>query len=290
MALRLFLVLAAVVGGAGAQSVQVYSEFQRIDPFGAVVAADHAEQPREILSPALARNAYATFQIVVTVPKGQDYGLYLAQNPENAVRATIYQPTFVKRGSAWIPDALEPLKLLGSGQVPSLPSQVPGQAVTVLWLDLWVGPDAPVRRTRLEIQLHVGEHWVIYPMELRITAPVVPTPQGPLEPLAPIEQPASASAAAPLRAYVCTAAGSGEEGPLTVRRLIRRNARQDIALARSLEPRHSKLVVVTGIVDALGGADRAQWCRAPAVPPQLGAEWYLRVRGHLYRAALRSIP
>jgi hypothetical protein len=103
---RYLLALAALGAGASAQSLRVYSEFQRIDPFGAVVAVDRAERPREILSPALARNAHATFQAVISVPSGSQYSLYVAQNPEDAVRVTAYLPTFVKRGETWIPDGL----------------------------------------------------------------------------------------------------------------------------------------------------------------------------------------
>ena len=178
MAPRYLYAVAALAAGAWAQSLRVYSEFQRIDPFGAVVAADRAERPREILSPAVARSAYATFQVVVTVPAGSQFSLYVAQNPEDAVRVTAYLPTFVKLGNAWIPDGLEPLRLSEVHQVLNPVRQVPGQTVTVVWLDLWVAPDAPVRRTRFEVQLFVGEQWIIYPMELRIIAPVVPAPRG----------------------------------------------------------------------------------------------------------------
>lgn len=275
-----------LAAGVSAQSLQVYSEFQRIDPFGAVVAVDRAERPREILSPALARNAHATFQAVVTVPGGSPFSLYLAQNPEDAVRVTAYQPAFVKRGETWIPDGLEPLKLSEIRQVLNPVRQVPGQTVVVVWLDLWVAAGAPVRRTRFELQLHAGGQWIVYPMELRIFAPVVPAAQGRLEALAPVEAPAARTAAGPLSAYVCGAVRGGEEGPLTVRGLIRRNARQDMALARSL----GRATLPAEILEALGAADREKWCPAPGGPPQLGAEWYLRVRDFLYRTAAQPKP
>ena len=286
MAPRYLLALAVLAAGASSQPLRVYSEFQRIDPFGAVVAVDRAERPREILSPALARNAYATFQAVITVPSGSQYSLYVTQNPEDAVRVTAYLPTYVKLGQAWIPDKLEPLRLSETLQVLSPVHQVPGQTVTVVWLDLWVAPDAPVRRTRFEVQLFVGEQWIICPMELRIIAPVVPAPRDPLEPLASVEASAARSAAGPLRAYACAAAGSREEGPPTVRGLIRRNARQDMALARSL----GRATLPAEILEALEVADRAKWCQAPGGPPELGAEWYLRVRDYLYRTALQPLP
>ena len=283
MGLRLLLVFATLLAAGQAQSVKIYSEFQRIDPFGAVVAADRAERPREILSPALARNAYATFQAVVTVPEGQQYGLFIAQNPDDAVRPTAYKPVYVKRGEAWIPDALEPLTISDAGQVAAFAHQVPGQTVTVVWIDMWVAPNATVRRTRFEVQLNVGEQWIIYPMELRIISPMIPASSGALEPLAPLEASAAGTAAAPLRAYACAIEETSEEGPLTIRRLIRRNARQDMALARSL----GRPALATEILTALGAADRTKWCEAPSGPPQLGAEWYLRVRDYLYGTAIK---
>src|SRR5438445_5135906 len=71
-----------------AQSLQVYSEFAKIDASGKVVTPEH---PREILSPAIARNAFTSFQVVVQVPKGTRFILYIGQNPEDAVRVTLYR-------------------------------------------------------------------------------------------------------------------------------------------------------------------------------------------------------
>lgn len=291
MALRLSLLWLVVLASGLAQEVRVYSEFQRIDPFGAIFSADRAERPREILSPALVRNAYASFQVALSVPAGQQYTLFIGQNPENAVEVTLYKMTYARRGDAWVPDALQPLKLSDSGLVPDVPPQVPGQTTTALWMDVWVRPDAPVRRIRLEVQLNVGDRWIVYPMELRLMTQVIPAPEGPLEPLAPVEAPASESAAAPLRAYACAPAPGAEEGPLTIRRLIRRNARQDLALARTLEARSGKTGLVAGLLDAAGLGDLKKWCEAAAQPPrESGAEWYLKVRGFLYRTAGAPSP
>ena len=71
-----------------AQPLRVYSEFAKIDATGHVTAP---AEPREILSPAIARNAFSSFQVVVDVPRGTPYQLYIAQNPENAVEVTLYR-------------------------------------------------------------------------------------------------------------------------------------------------------------------------------------------------------
>jgi hypothetical protein len=280
---RLVLALLVPLAAARGQSVRLYSEFQRIDPFGNILAADRAERPREILSPALARNAFASFQIAVGLPREQSYGLYIGQNPENSVQVTLYRQHWNKRGSQWYPDDLAPLVLSESGMVPAIPPQVTDQKVVLLWMDLWVSPQMPVRRTRLEVQLNVGDHWMIYPLELRIQSPIVPAHDGPFEPLAPIDAPAAQTAATVLRGYLCGPGKEETEGPLTIRRLIRRNARQDLALARQVEPLVGRSVLMSEILKAVGAADLAVWCQEPNGSGQLGSEWYLRARDTIYR-------
>src|SRR5271165_1941302 len=81
---------------ARGQSVDIYPEFRRGDPFGGVVPADRVIEPREILSPALARNAYASFHIAISVPPKESYLLYVATNPLTACRVALYKEHFVK--------------------------------------------------------------------------------------------------------------------------------------------------------------------------------------------------
>ncbi len=282
---RISLALLFAAAGGFAQPLRVFSEFQRIDPFGKVLEIDRAERPREILSPAVARNAFASFQLAVELPQAR-YNIFLAQNPEKAVDATVYRQIYLNKDRHWIPDALEKIQLYDTGAFPQVAPQVPGQTTMTFWVDLWVRPDAPVRRTRLEFQLKAGEDWTIYPLELRIQAPLVAEPQGRLELLPPIEAPASEAAAAVLRAYVCGAGPDGGEGGLTIRRMIRRNARQDMALARSLEPAYRHAGLVANLLDSFGGgSDTGSWCKKGTARAELGAEWYLRVRDYIYKMA-----
>lgn len=264
-----FLLLTIVAVCAAAQPIRVYSEFERIDPFGNIVAADRAETPREILSPGLARNAFASFMVAVTPRSGRPSSLFIAQNPPNSVAASLYRAVFVRRGADWIPDGLVPAAISAGGQADEPVEQVPGQTTQVYWMDLWVDGDAPVRRTRFELQLHDGERWTIYPLELRLLAVRAPRTSGPLEALAPLEAPSAESARAPL----CGLGSRSIEGPPTIRSMIRRNARQDAAIASTLD----KKTVAEGL---------SAWCRSPAPPRALGAEWYLKARDFLYRAAM----
>ena len=147
----LLLVMLVAALAAYAQPLRVYSEFARIDAAGKVTAP---AGPREILSPAMVRNGYSSFQVVVDVPKGTPFQLYVAQNPENAVQVTLYR----ENG-----DQLEPVTQPASGD-----------ATQVYWMDLWTARDAPVARIKVEPQLHVNNDWVIYPMEGRVMTATVP--------------------------------------------------------------------------------------------------------------------
>jgi hypothetical protein len=288
--MRLALLL-AFTSVALPESLRVYTEFERIDPFGNVIAADKAQAPREVLSPALARNAWTTFQVVVE-PAGQPYTLFIAQNPERSVEVKLYRASFVRQGEAWVPDRLDPVTLAESGAAGAIEPQVPGQKVLIYWMDVWVRADAPVGRSRLELQLAMDDRWTIYPMEVRVQS-ARPLRQ-PAASGVPVGQPAigapsSAAALAVMRAYVCGAgAPVTEEPPSTIRGLIRRNALQDQSLARSLEHAIGRAGVARGMLAAIGARDPASWCRDPKTPPELGAEWYLRVRDYLYKAASQA--
>ena len=138
-----------------AQSVAVYSEFARIDPSGEVTAP---AQPREILSPAVARNAFTSFQVVVRVPKGTPYWLYIGENPMTPRKS---------RCIAAVGDRLEPV---------DLPYQ--GESTQVFWLDLWLDrrrARAPHQdRAAIEPDGSTPIGWLTYPMEVRVMEATVP--------------------------------------------------------------------------------------------------------------------
>jgi len=144
--------IAAFLGvSAWAQSLNVYSEFARIDTSGTVKAP---ATPREILSPAIVRNGFTSFQIVVQVKNGTSYWLHIGQNPD-AFRIRVY--TESDRG------ILVPIDL-----------PFHGGATQVLWMDVWCDHGAPVRRVKIEPELAVDGDWVRYPMEARVMEAQVP--------------------------------------------------------------------------------------------------------------------
>jgi hypothetical protein len=281
---RRAVVFFLLAGPVHPQSLRVLSEFQRVDPFGEVVVADRTANPREILSPAVARNAFASFHIAVSVPEREPFFVYVQTNPANVFEISLYEELYVKTSAGWIADALEPTKLPAFGTLPYLPLPIPGQNTVSYWMDVWVPRQTPVRRVRLEVLLKVGQGWVMYPMEVRVTPASVPSVEADSTALPPGTARADGSATGPFRNFICGARETRREEKLSVRQLIHRNAVQDLALARSLEA--AQRVDLRGeILKRLGFGERAAWCRVPVALDKLGPEWFLRVRDLLYQRA-----
>jgi hypothetical protein len=180
-----------------AQSLRVYSEFARIDAKGEVTAP---AEPREILSPAIVRNGFTSFQIVVQVELGTPFRLHVGLNPEDAVLVTVYREAGEK---------LEPVEL-----------PFEDSSTQVLWMDLWADRGAPVRRIKVEPQLTTADlkgNWIIYPMEVRVMDAAV---QG------------SAINEMPFCTPSAKSPGGPAPGELTQDGMHLRNQRQDTALAR----------------------------------------------------------
>ena len=170
------------------QSINIYSEFARIDFSGKVIAP---EMPREILSPAVVRNGFTSFQVAIEAPAETKWQLFLGQNPENLFKVTIYKESG---------EVLEPV---------TLPYQAQGPAL--FWMDVWTEGSTPMQRVKIEPELYINKDWVTYPIEARVMEARVPD--------------ASQSA----MKLVCLLQLSESNSPVAARQL--RNAFQDGALA-----------------------------------------------------------
>jgi hypothetical protein len=271
-----------------AQSVEIHSEFQRIDPFGRTVPIDRSDYPREILSPEVPRNAHSVFHIAVTVPENTSYFLYVGSNPPNLVETTVYKEDFVRAAGEWIPDRLTPIHMPAFGFLPDVMAMIPGQTTRCYLLDVWVPPNADVRRLRIEVLLKIGI-WYVAPMEVRIGAARVPThyPSA-LRPftlreagLPPVDARIDSAALDCLAGYLLgrppLPVESWPDGPQNLREVVRRSAEQDIAIARDLGPARQDLWFLAE--DAI----LKDWMRNLAGFRWAGAEAYLRVRDWIYR-------
>jgi len=278
--------LLAAPARAQLASIRVYSELQRIDPFGQVISADRprdpAVRPREILSPAVPRNAHSTFRAAITLPAGSDYTLYVAQNPDDVFQVTLYREIFVRQGGEWIPDAVEPVAQPARGSLPGPSAPVPGQTTITFLVDLWTAASRPVSRARVELQLYTGGDWIIYPMEVRISPATVPASPPLTGKLPPAGEPADAAAREALKIYLCGLASGDKPEMTTGRGLLLRNVWQDLALARTREAKPGEKLLPE-ILRLAGAKAAGEWCAAPVFPVRLGPEWYLRLRDMLYR-------
>jgi hypothetical protein len=275
----LVLLLGIAASTCRAQEIHIYSEFERFDPFGNPVAADRDMAPREILSPAMARNGHLSVHVVITGPSGTNYFLYAASNPPDVLEIRLYREHFVPCGEGYCPDWLTPQNSPSFGAIPESLIDLPQQTSRSYLLDIWARPDTPPRRVRVEALLKVGT-WQVAPMEVRIVAPTVPDQPAAIvaEDQAPVEAPSSTTARIQLLRYLD---GLPPETPgriLTIRDIIQRNAAEDMVLARSLAAG-----TPSKAAPGLAFPEMNLMSMQPFVYPELGAEWYLRIRDFLYR-------
>jgi hypothetical protein len=264
-----------------AQAIEIYPDLRRIDPFGATIPQDRGIVSREVLSPAVVRNAYTSFQIAVRVPPKESYFLYVVTNPLDACRVELYKEHFVRTARGWMPDTLaEVHRLPDFGVMPDPDDSVDGQNTRLYLLDLWIPPNANVARFRVEVQLKVAD-WTVRPMEVRVMPAVVPDVAAGRSPAIPLEAAASLASWQALSSYGGGVMPRRPERIETLRDILRRNAAQDIALAASLRDESTSpralLRKALGLFEANTRFTPGLW----------GAEWWLRMRDALY--ALRPV-
>jgi hypothetical protein len=144
-----------------------------------------------------------------------------------------------------------------------------------------VPPDAAVQRVRVEVLLKIGE-WFVAPMEVRIVAARVPghepgawTMANPHLP--DIGERADSAAMECVADYLLGAPQTWTGGTRNVRDVIRRDAEQDMAIAREFGREFGK--VPQDLWFLAEEASGQAWMRGS------GAEWYLRFRDWIYRHA-----
>jgi len=181
--------------------LRVFSEFARIGPDGEPAVP---ENPREILSPAVARNGFVTYQILVKAPSGAQ--LWVGQNPEDSFQVTLYR----EEAGGKLHKVVEPVEIKGA---------------EVIWMDVFVPEKTPISRIKLEPELYIDKDWVIYPMEVRVEGPTISEAATGEGTAAPIEV---------MRSFLCgTKLAAGENAGLTRAGLSFRNAQADLKLAAS---------------------------------------------------------
>jgi hypothetical protein len=271
----LFGLLAVPAAMLCGQQITVFSEFQRPGPDGMVVSVDRAPARREILSPALVRNGWASFLFTIEAPAGEFYTIYVAQNPGDTAKVDLYELEYAEAGATRIPDGLKPVRQPIQAALPE------GRKSQAYLLDLFLPASTPVERFRLEIQLYVAGRWTIYPMEMRPMEATAPPPPSLWGILAPVSARADATLVHALEAASCKPGGGAEIKLDTLRAVILRNALQDLALARS-QASGREDAFLEHLIRAGGWNSREEFCKNSGPAPR-GPEWWLRVRGSLYQ-------
>ncbi len=132
--------LALLAINLAAQTVEIRSEFWT----PGLAAA------REIISPAVARNAFTTFRVIA---KGvSKYNLCVAANPDDVFKVVVY----------------------GADKKPLPFPCADDLTESHLIMDVWTPALAPVARIRLEAQMWFDDRWIIYPLEVRVQDARVP--------------------------------------------------------------------------------------------------------------------
>ncbi len=276
--------MAAGVSDLGGQTLLISSEFIRYRPDGEIVSADRAEKYRELLSPAVARNAHFTFRATVVQPGGSPYTLHIAQNPENTAQIRLFQEQYSQVGSEWIPDRLKRVDMPHGAAVAQ------GQRAQSYLVDVFVPPSAEANtRFRIEVQYHRGDGWLIYPMEIRVRQAKVETKSEAAGDLPALTEPLSRVLEPPLRAYACGLKDGSTAVPLeTGRALLRRNTAEDLDLARQREKTDTRDGTVFMLLKAAGIAGLPAFCEKKTPPSTAGPEWWLKARDYLYQG--RPVP
>jgi len=265
--MSLFPAVLFLAASLSAQTLKIHSEFQRFDPFGQVLPMDRALGPREILSPAVARNAFASFHVALTAPPRTNYFYSVQTSPPGIFRIRLYRERFIRYGAQWIPDILEEERdpYFGFGALPDPQANIPGQTTQVYLLDIWVPPQVTPGTVRLEFLVKTA-FWRVAPLEVRVLPVTMPDQNPSLipVPLSPPEQPADANAWQALGAVPALL-----QLP-SVRSIIWRNAQQDAALA--------------------GPALFHQIWQAAAQRSLTGPESYLKLRDLAFQVGRASTP
>jgi hypothetical protein len=140
---------------------------------------------------------------------------------------------------------------------------MPGQNTRSYLLDIYAPVDTPPRRVRVEVLLKTGI-WQVAPMEIRITAPIVPAGTGMRrKDIAPLDASSVATAERQLARYLAGLDPEFPPGILRARDITQRNSAEDMLLARSLRAQIPEMNLLA-------------W--TPLAFPETGAEWYLRIR------------
>jgi hypothetical protein len=192
----------------------------------------------------------------------------------------LYKEQFLQQGQSAIPDGLveQPKPLYFLGVMPDVPAP---RVTEVYLLDIWTPADTAINRVRFEVLVKTA-YWTVSPMEMRVLPVRVPDPEALPACCSTLPSPLLPSSNGvwdPLFHALTDGHMPRVPAPGTVRSVIVRNALQDAAIVRSLDPS-----VRNALLDRIWPIMAGTLLPMPAsIRPT--AESYLPVRQMIYRAA-----
>ena len=178
VALSFAVILTAAMPVFGADLFSL-PEHLRPDPFGGIVAADRltGAAPARRIELDGTRAAYASFQLVASVPEGGEYRLELTGFPaESGLQIELYREWFhfLPATKQYYPDALIPVKPPYAARIPDADNRVAGQTAQGFWVDIWIPANARPGSYEATATLKASGRSVSLPVTLKVIPATVP--------------------------------------------------------------------------------------------------------------------
>jgi hypothetical protein len=154
-----------------ALSLQVLPEFQRPDPFGAVIDVDRV--PAAAAKPIVAaRGGYASFHLVVKLPAPGAYELAV----QSRLQVEVFREWFhaMAAEKKYIPDALVPVTLPYKSALPEPENRIPNQTAQAFWIDAWIPPNTAPGKYAVNATMRAGAETTTASVEVQVLAAEMP--------------------------------------------------------------------------------------------------------------------
>ena len=162
-----------------AAELEARSEYERIDPFGAVLEVDRDAAPVRDSTGAVelraARGGYVSFRLAAILPEGGPYSLDVHWNT-SGIETDLFREWFhlTPRDGHYYPDALVPVRMPYRSQLPEPDNKIEKQTAQSFWVDLWIPRDAKPGAYRGEARLDAEGKRIARPIRLTVLGPVIP--------------------------------------------------------------------------------------------------------------------
>lgn len=162
------ILFAAICQGA---DLRILPEYQRPDPFGAIVQTDRAASPFTGKLTA-ARGGYVSVQIVANSTKPASFTLTV----QSALPADLYRSWFHRTvpDGVYYPDALIPVTAPHPFAIPDPANRIPNQTAQAFWLDIWVPSDTAPGSYKATVTLAQAGESKSQPIEIEVLPAVIP--------------------------------------------------------------------------------------------------------------------